>query len=65
MDERINELENRYTLQEHALAELSDVVYRQAKELERLTLRLVQLEQKLAGEPGMVDARGDERPPHY
>lgn len=66
MDEkRIAELEVRYMQQQELLQELSDVLYDQQKTLDALKAEVEVLKQKLAGDPGLVDARQQERPPHY
>ena len=66
MEERIVELELRFTEQQRLLQELSDVVYAQAQSLERLEHELAAMGQKVAAmEPGLVDANVMERPPHF
>ncbi|MBZ4422639.1 SlyX family protein [Myxococcus sp. RHSTA-1-4] len=66
MDEmRIAELEVRYMQQQEMLQELSDVLYEQQKTIAALKAEVEVLKQKLAGDPGLVDARQQERPPHY
>ena len=66
MSERIETLEFKVAHLERALQELSDVVYRQQRELDALRDRNQQLVQQLqqlgdrAGEPA-----ADETPPHY
>jgi SlyX protein len=65
MEERIVELELRFTEQQALLGELSDVLYAQGKALERLEAEVAGLREKLAAEPGLVDTSTDERPPHY
>jgi len=66
MEERIVELELRFTEQQRLLQELSDVVYAQAQSLERLEHELAAMGQKLAAmEPGLVDTTFVERPPHF
>lgn len=65
MEPRINELEARFTQQEHTVAELSEVIWKQQQQLDRLTKIVHELQQKLAGDPGLVDANQDEKPPHY
>lgn len=66
MEERIVELELRFTEQQRLLQELSDVVYAQAQSLERLEHELAAMGQKVAAmEPGLVDANVVERPPHF
>jgi uncharacterized coiled-coil protein SlyX len=66
MDEsRIIELELRYMQQSELLQELSDVLYAQQRELGALKAEVELLKRKLEGEPGLVDAKQQERPPHY
>ena len=66
MEERIVELELRFTEQQRLLQELSDVVYAQSQSLERLEHELAAMGQKLvAMEPGLVDTSVVERPPHF
>jgi SlyX protein len=65
-EERIVELELRFTEQQRLLQELSDVVYAQGRALERLEHELGAMGQKVAAiEPGLVDATVVERPPHF
>lgn len=66
MDEkRIAELEIRYMQQQETLQELSDVLYQQQRVIEALRVELDMMKKKLEAEPGLVDARQHERPPHY
>lgn len=66
MEERITELELRFTEQERLLQELSGVLFAQQRELDALRAQVVQLEKKLQAEPGLVDPSGDnDPPPHY
>jgi SlyX protein len=60
-------LEMKLAFLERANAELSDVVYRQHKELEELRAGLRALAEKLDGRQTQEPARRpeDERPPHY
>jgi SlyX protein len=62
---RIQELEIKAMEQQRLLADLSEVVYAQQRELDELGRRLQRLGQKLAAEPGLVDRNQDEEPPHY
>lgn len=64
-DSRLMELELRYMQQAELLQQLSDVLYTQQKSLDALKAEVEQLKSKLAGDPGLVDARQHERPPHY
>jgi SlyX protein len=66
MDEsRLMELELRYMQQGELLQQLNDVLYAQQQELDALRTEVELLKRKLEGEPGLVDARQQERPPHY
>ena len=66
MEERIVEVELRFTEQQRLLQELSDVVYAQARSLDRLEHELAAMGQKVAAmEPGLVDANLVARPPHF
>ncbi|XXF77976.1 SlyX family protein [Myxococcaceae bacterium GXIMD 01537] len=66
MDEaRIIELEIRFTQQQELLEELSGVLYEQQRLIEALRAELGLLKKKVEAEPGMVDAKQHERPPHY
>jgi SlyX protein len=66
MDEaRFIELELRYMQQAELLQQLSDVLYAQQRELDALKAEMDHLKRKLEGEPGLVDAKQQERPPHY
>ncbi len=62
---RIAELELRYMQQQELLQQLSDVLYTQQRELDTLRAEVAQLKRKLEGEPGLVDALQQEKPPHY
>lgn len=65
MEPRIAELELRFMHQERLVAELSEVIWKQQQELDRLTRVVHELQQKLASDPGLVDAHQEEKPPHY
>ena len=66
MDEpRFIELELRYMQQAELLQQLSDVLYAQQQELNALKAEVDLLKRKLEGDPGLVDAKQQERPPHY
>ncbi|HLM43305.1 MAG TPA: SlyX family protein [Myxococcaceae bacterium] len=64
-ESRIVELELRYMQQQELLQELSEVLYAQRRELDALKSELALVKKKLEGEPGLVDARQQEKPPHY
>jgi SlyX protein len=62
---RLTTMEERYAHLEKVVAELSEVVYRQQREIDSLHLHLSQLREKVGGDPGLVDPGQHERPPHY
>ncbi|QRK10641.1 SlyX family protein [Archangium violaceum] len=64
-ESRIVELELRYMQQQELLQELNDVLYAQRRELDALKAEVDFLKKKLEGEPGLVDAQRQEKPPHY
>lgn len=65
-EERLVELELKFTAQERLLQELSEVMWRQQRELDALKTQLDQLAKRTeAQDPGLVDAAIVERPPHY
>jgi SlyX protein len=63
----VERLELKLAFLERAAAELSDVVYRQHKELEALRAGLRELAGKLDARQSVEPVRSpeDERPPHY
>jgi SlyX protein len=66
-DDRITELETRVAHQDHALAELSDEIYRQQQQITRLEDQSRQLVARVEA-LAVADASGDpsdEVPPHY
>lgn len=65
MEDRIRELELKFTEQQETIEKLSEVVYEQQRSIDLLLSELKILTKKLEGEPGIVDAKETERPPHY
>ncbi len=66
MDEaRIIELELRFMQQQELLQELSDVLYGQQRLIDALKAEVELLKKRLEADPGLVDAKQQERPPHY
>ena len=59
------ELELRYMQQQELLQELSEVLYAHLRELDSLKVELQFVKKKLEADPGLVDARQQEKPPHY
>lgn len=64
-EKRLDELEARYAQLEHTVEELSQVVYRQHRELDALKDALAKLQDKFDAGPGLVDATRQDKPPHY
>ncbi len=66
-DEIVERLELKLAFLERANSELSDVVYRQHKELEALREAMRALAEKLDSRQSVEPVRRpeDERPPHY
>lgn len=64
-EERLTELEIRFTEQQRLTQELSEVLYQQQRAIDLLSSEVQLLKQKLAAEPGLVDANATEKPPHY
>jgi uncharacterized coiled-coil protein SlyX len=66
MDDRIVDLEVRYSFQEKQLKELSEALFEQGQLLERLTLRVERIERSLRE---LFESFGptppNEKPPHY
>ena len=64
MEERVMELELRSMAQQQTIDELSEVLYAQQRELDALKSAFAQLSKKVH-EPGVVDAKQIDKPPHY
>ena len=65
MEERLQELELRYTLQQDLLHELSDVVARHEREISALRREVEQLRSRRPGDESLLPFDPDEKPPHY
>jgi uncharacterized coiled-coil protein SlyX len=69
VEERLIELELRYTQQHELTLQLSDVVAAQQKEIGQLAGELRRLREQFSSEPWREDGPGggpsDETPPHY
>lgn len=64
MEERLVDLEVRYTHQQDELRKLSDTVFAQQKLIQALTIRVKALEEQLAALLEEGQPR-DQPPPHY
>lgn len=67
VDQSLEQIQTKIAFLERANAELSDVVFRQQREIEALAAKLKEISQRLlAAETGDgAHAPQDERPPHY
>jgi uncharacterized coiled-coil protein SlyX len=65
--EAIERLETKIAYLERANNELSDVVYRQQREIQGLLAKMESLSERVSSMPAADEARTpeDERPPHY
>ena len=59
------EMELRYTEQQSLLQELSDVIYRQQREIDSLKIQVSRLEKRLAAAEDLPTIGAAEKPPHY
>ncbi len=67
-EERIENLELKYSYQEQAINEMSDIIYQQQKKIERMEELLKAVMEKTAENesgPSHVTSLMDEVPPHY
>jgi SlyX protein len=62
---RLADLEVKCAHLEKMVSDLSEVMWRQQKELDALKDAYRGLKDRLAGDPGLVEAGNNERPPHY
>ena len=68
IEERLVELETQITFQDQTIKDLSDVIYKQQQELERLATLCAALgkqSKELAESDQGSDAPANEKPPHY
>ena len=63
-DESLERVESKIAFLERSIAELSDVVFRQHKEIQALEAKLKALKERLDETPA-DRATVQERPPHY
>jgi uncharacterized coiled-coil protein SlyX len=63
-DETVEQVQSKIAYLERAIAELSDVVFRQHKEIQALEAKLEALRERL-DETSIDRATVQERPPHY
>jgi len=65
LEKRVQELEIKYTEQQHILNELSEAVFGQHRMLDNLAHGLTLLKQRLESGGGSIDRAADDTPPHY
>ena len=70
MENKLVDLETKFSFQEDLLQDLNDIIIKQQKEIDRLGIELKHLQEQildlLASQAGFADATGaDEKPPHY
>ena len=67
MDEKLIDLEIRFTHQENHIEELDKVIYQQQKTIDSITERLSELERRLktATENNILSQSDETPPPHY
>jgi SlyX protein len=65
VDQSIEEIESKITYLEHAVGELSDVVFGQQREIRALKAEIDQLRDRLEAAQEEERPTGPERPPHY
>lgn len=65
MDDRIVNLEALVAMQDETIANLSKEIYRQQQDMQRMTLRVGLLEQKVQELKESPEIGGHEKPPHY
>jgi uncharacterized coiled-coil protein SlyX len=65
-DESLEQVQSKIAYLERAMAELSDVVFRQHQEIQVLEAQLKSIKERLEG-PASEEMRSstEERPPHY
>lgn len=64
-EERITNLEIRYSHQDEFLAQLNQIVVEQQKTIERLEKELIDIKRSLNSFPGEDRLMKNEKPPHY
>jgi SlyX protein len=65
-EEFLEQVQSKIAYLEHAMAELSDVVFRQQREIQALETQLKMVTERLDGAPSEETPSAEqERPPHY
>jgi SlyX protein len=64
-EQRLADLEVKCAYLEKTVSELSEVMWRQQRELDLLRDAYKGLKERVSADPGIVDASRNDRPPHY
>jgi SlyX protein len=65
-EESLEQIQSKIAHLEHAMTELSDVVFRQQREIQALETQLKMVRERLEGAPSEETRSAEqERPPHY
>ncbi|MFL5785462.1 MAG: SlyX family protein [Bacteriovoracaceae bacterium] len=66
-DDRITELEIRFSHQDHYLQQLNEVIVNQQKTIERLEKEVLDLKRSMNSTSSVTPIQGmkDDKPPHY
>ncbi len=64
-DESLEQVQSKIAYLERAMSELSDVVFRQHREIQALEMQIKAVRERLQGAPSEARPLEEERPPHY
>lgn len=64
-DDPLERVQTKITYLEHAIAELSDAVFRQHQDIQSIEAQLKAIRERMAGAPSGEARSEQERPPHY
>lgn len=64
-DDPLERVQTKIAYLEHAIAELSDAVFRQHQDIQSIEAQLKAIRERMAGTPSDEARLEQERPPHY
>ena len=64
-DESLEQVQSKIAYLERAMSELSDVVFRQHREIQTLEMQLKAIRERFEGASSEARPAEQERPPHY
>jgi uncharacterized coiled-coil protein SlyX len=64
-DDPLERVQTKIAYLEHAIAELSDAVFRQHQDIQSIEAQLKAISERMAGAPSDEARSEQERPPHY